>query len=269
MLGRSWADLVFHVLAHAAGTRNLPASVYDPVYVAFCERSLGPAEERTLAEDALALSKLATSHQELARVGLVAWLFDTVERARSVATRELETLEPSDVDHPEILPALRRAPAQVELLRCAAELERPFFDKLPGVAFDEAELARALRRVTAAAPELARADVRVVRSLRLRGRVRGVEIWVGAPEPALGLAHPHVAWQAAHEASVAEVARQAPELEEREVEHVAVVLLAERAARAEMAAEHGRWLSHFGDNAPPIDCPSLSIAARNALTRFK
>ena len=81
-----------------------------------------------------------------------------------------------------------------------------------------------------------------------------------------------MAWQAGHEATVREVSEAAPcpaherqgSLHERQVERVAVVLLAERAAEAGLNDGHGRWLSHFGEPLPEtkrvgLDDDSLAL----------
>jgi hypothetical protein len=249
------------VLCHAEGTAGLAASVFDSEYVAFCRRHLGDAESRTLGEDARALSALAAGHSELARVNACAWLFRTLERAVAAAPIELAKLSAEDVDEPLLLPLLRTRPEAIEILRCAAELERPFHARLPPPVVDFGAVRAELANVTRAAPRLATSDVVLVRSLRLRGRVRGDEIWVGAPDPTLGPSVEHVAWQAAHEATVVEVSA-AGRLGERQVEHAAVALLAARAERSALRAAHARWLAHFGKNAPSIARESLPAHAQ-------
>jgi hypothetical protein len=74
----------------------------------------------------------------------------------------------------------------------------------------------------------------------------------------------HVSWQAAHEATVAEVSKRGG-LGERDVEYAAVVLLAERARRSQLSKEHGDWLSHFGENAPSTVRTALPAAAQNVV----
>jgi len=259
---RPWADLVFHVLAHVHGTAGLAASVYDPRYVAFAERRLGPAAARTLAEDAAALGALAPTHEALARTQLLAWLFRDLDRPSAVVAKELGALEAADVDAPELLSALAQEARAVELLRCAAELERDLFETLGPPRFDADALAKALDRATEVAPGLALGRVACVRSLALRGRVLGDEIWVGAPDEELGVSVEHAAWQASHEATVREVGEAARRARlgasERDVEAASVVLLAERASAAKRAEEHSRWLGVFGAAGPTTDRASLS-----------
>jgi hypothetical protein len=257
LLAGVWPELVFHVLAHVEGSAHLAASVFDSRYVAFCREHLGNPEDRTLAEDARALALVAADHGELARLQLVAWLFTSAERGQAAAPTELDALREEEVDRPALLPVLRQRREAVEILRCAVELERPFHARLPLVSATEVSL----ERVSRAAPTLAEHEIRLVRSLRLRGRVYENEIWVGVPDPVLGPSEEHVSWQAAHEATVAEVSR-ACGLGEREVEHAAVVLLAERARREALAGEHGVWLSHFGTNAPSTAMTALPAAAQ-------
>lgn len=246
---RPFADLVFHVLAHAEATARVPASVFDARYVALSARSVGPAQERTLAEDVQAIARLAPSHAALARIQLVAWLFRDLERASAAAPRALDELGASEVDAPELLPLLRADPA-AELLRCAAELEREAFERLPPVELDPGALGEALRWTREVAPGLDRGRVACVRSLGVRGRVLGDEIWVGVPSEELGVGVEHLGWQASHEATVREVgdelARRGLSLAERGREALAVVLLARRAERAGRAEAHARWLAVFG-----------------------
>ena len=112
------------------------------------------------------------------------------------------------------------------------------------------------------APELSRFDVGVVRSLVRRGRVFEDAIWVGAPGDAAPWADRElVAWQAAHEATVAELS--AARLPFEEHEHAAVVLLAERAARAGEGASHARWLATLAAPSPRRE--SLAQGARSAV----
>jgi hypothetical protein len=257
LLAGVWPDLVFHVLCHVEGTAHLAASVFDSRYVAFCREHLGDPEARTLAEDARALGLVAADHEDLARLQLVAWLFTSAERGQAAAPIELDALQDEEVDRPGLLPTLRKRREAVELLRCAVELERPFHARLPAVNATSLDLSL----VSRAAPALVEHEIRLVRSLRLRGRVYENEIWVGVPDPVLGPSAEHVGWQAAHEATVAEVSR-AFGLGEREVEHVAVVLLAERARREGLTSEHGVWLSHFGANAPSTTRNALPEAAQ-------
>jgi len=256
---KPWADLVFHVLAHCRDTASLPASLFDAAYVARISAALGPADGRTLAEDADALGRLLITHEALAEAQLLAWLFDDLDRASRVAATDLADLRAEDVDRPRLLAVLLRQLAGVELLRCACELERPFFMLLPptDVAWDALE--RELGRAVEIAPALATTTVSVVPSLGLRGRVFGDEIWIG---PSVE----HGVWQAAHEATVLELNRGCRGASEREIEFMSIVLLALRAKRAGRDVAHAQWLSHFGEHAPPIAIESLS-AEHQAIVR--
>jgi hypothetical protein len=255
-----WGDLVFHVLAHVRGTRHLAASVYDRTYLDFVVRHVGPAETRTLCEDAEVLGRVAATHEVLAALQLLAWLHETVEDAEAVADRGLAQLGARDVDAPGLLSALLRREATVEVLRCAALLEREAWDALP-YGSDAAGMRLALSRVVPAAPGLEACRVRMVRALRLRGRVRGDEIWVGMPMVALGLTTEHAAWQAAHEATVREVSAATTRMGGvavfDAVERVSVVLLASRARTVGLGGEHAVWYRHLG-HPPSIDVEKLS-----------
>jgi hypothetical protein len=100
------------------------------------------------------------------------------------------------------------------------------------------------------APRLVGLRVAHVRPLDFCGRIFEGEIWLGCPF-AEGLPDArHCAWQAAHEATVLEVSERARGRHaERDVERVAVVQLAERAAREGRAQEHQRWYEVL--RAPP------------------
>lgn len=264
-----WADLVFHVLAHVRATAHLPSSNHDSAYVKYAQRYLGPAEKRVLGEDAVVLGRVAATHDSLSFLQLLAWLYVSIERAEACAVSTLEDSGSDDVDEPALLPVLQRAGPAVEILRCAALLELESWSSLPPVDIGKSELQSCLDRTCGAAPHLERCRVRVVRSLRLRGRVRRREIWVGAPSEPLALSSEHAAWQAAHEATVSEVtevmAGMGCQATFRGVEHVAVVLLAERARLAGLEGGHGRWFAHLGN--PPsrqrCDLSSDEVAVLN------
>jgi hypothetical protein len=265
-LPRSWPEAVFHVLAHVRGTAALPASAYDPVYVAWAERRLGPAGARVLGEDAEVLATALPTHEALASVQLLAWLFDDANVAARNGERELADV---DAARPELVePLVARGPA-VEVLRCAALLEREAVERLGPLDFDASALGRALHEATRAAPFLEQASITPVRALRLRGRALATaipDILVGAPCTDLGVDCEHAAWQAAHEATVAEVSI-ATDLAERRCEAVAVVLLHERAADAGLAALHARWLARLA--APSTDPATLRDEERAVVARLR
>src|SRR6185312_4409465 len=135
-LGPVWADLVFHVLAHASTTGALASSLYDASYVAHCERHLGAISARSLGSDLANLEPLLTSHDILARVQCVAFLFDDPAGARAVVARELRELGDAEVRSPRALRALHGVEPLAELLRAAAELEAPYHARLPRVTVD-------------------------------------------------------------------------------------------------------------------------------------
>ncbi len=238
---RAWPDLVFHVLAHVPSEQ--PASVYDEAYVDFAARHLGVASERTLAEDAEVLARTLGTHESLARVQHLAWLFATPEQASAVAFRGLDELSTDEVADVDSLLMLRELGAPAEVLRCAVELERNAHQQLPPARLDREAFDAQLKRVGRAAPWLARCTVMPLRSLGERGRVRGSEIWTGSAGSAIGPSAEHAAWQAAHEATVAELCKKGEIAGEREVEHAAVSLMRDRAEAVEMATDHARWLA--------------------------
>ena len=235
---RPFADLVFHVLAHVRG--RFAASVYDRAYVSWSESHLGPASRRELGEGIDALARTLTSHEAAVRVQWLAWLFRDLERAALAFDRPLSELADTDVDRPRLLPALHADPLS-ETLFCTVALEAEWHARLPPTVIDEG-LEDALVSRERVAPALARFDVGVVRSLVRRGRVVEDEIWIGAPgDVAPWVDRELVAWQAAHEATVAELAPA--KLPFEELEHAALVLLEERARAAGQGASHARWLA--------------------------
>lgn len=255
---RPFADLVFHVLAHvpARGAAN----AYDRAYVSWSESLLGPASARELGEGIDALARMLTSHEASVRVQRLAWLFEGIERASRVFDHALSEIPERDIDRPSLVAGLRGDPL-VEALFCTVALEAAWHARLPPV-----EVAPGLESALSArrnvAPELARFDVGLVRSLVRRGRVFDGEIWVGAPGDAAPWANRElVAWQAAHEATVAELAPARLPFEEHE--HAAVVLLSERAAREGEGESHARWLRTL--DAPSPRREALAEGARSAV----
>ena len=268
---RLWAELVFHILAHARGTASLAASVYDGRYVAFVREYAGAYEERSLGEDSVLLAQLLTDHRALARVQLLAWLFESVDQARACATLDLMQLQPEHVGSPGLLPALAQAGTAAEILRCAAHLEEPVWELLPPIIVDEPALERAFGVVEQAAPHLRRCSVAFVRALRLRGRVLKRSIWVGAPSVELGLTREHVAWQAAHEATVCEVVEQSEgrRCDHDRTEQAAVVLLSERARSASLTEAHASWFAHLAAPRPPTERAALGEAEAAMVRRCR
>jgi hypothetical protein len=235
-------ELCFHVLAHVEGTRQLPASAYSPAYVAWARSLLGDPERRTLAEDARMLAGAFPTHSALAGAQALARLYTSVERVLAAGSRPLAELSASDVDEPSALAHLQELGAPGELLYCAFTLELMYFLQLPAPPPSPVELLELLLELVPLAPGLRDASVGCVRSLHQRGRVWGREIWVGHPDAEVAPTLEHVAWQAAHEATVVAVAAREPALGERQVEHAAVVELARRAREHGRQAAHARWL---------------------------
>ncbi len=269
-----WTDLVFHVLAHVARSAHLPASVWNPEYVAFVERELGPAEQRELGRDALLLAEWLDSHERLAAVQCVAFLHPTLQAAARAAPLELQDLVASSDNDAAVLRLLlgsERIRDAAELLRCAAALERPHYLRLSFEREAAPEWAR-LRRATTAlrrvAPLLSSFSLRGARALGRRGRVVDDRLWLGVPGTVGGPSIAHAAWQAAHEATVAEVAVTAAagtQLSERAVEHVALAVLAARARRAQLEDAHGAWLATI--RLPPALRPGAALDGLDAAER--
>jgi hypothetical protein len=257
-----WPELVLHVLAHLECTAHLPSSLYDPHYVVQARRQLGPPEARALDRDLAILAEMLDTHERLSQVQQLVLLHQSLESALEASTLELASLgarSGADLQLRDRL--LRDCPVAAELLRCAALLEAETFVQWPLPERDpiQSQLDRAMPDFWSVAPWLRRVRVRPLRVLGYRGRAFPDEIWVGIPardmSPALVHDSPHeakrpslahVSCQAAHEATVLEVAQRATadhvNISEREVEQVAVALLSRRAQSSKLASIHVEWL---------------------------
>ena len=234
LLGPTWPDLVFHVLAHVS-VPAFPANLFSAEYTRYVAAAAGPVAARPLGEGAAALAASVHTHAEWARLQHVAWLFSDLEQARTAALTDLSELSR------ELTPVLPAA----ELLRASALLEAEVHAALPTLAWDRAALSLELARASSCAPRLASAAVHVAPALTHHGRVVGARIWIGAPAEQLAVSVEHAALQAAHEATVLEVseavAQRGLQMPEREREAVAVVVFAERAAAQHRAEAHAVW----------------------------
>lgn len=241
-VGPAWAEAVFHVLAHVDGGA-LAASCYEPVYIAWAARFLGDSRQRTLAGDATILAAVAPTHDALARIQALAWVFTDAASVASAHTRDLAELADTDVADASALAAARAAGDAAEILRAAAELELPLLAGLPSVDLDDG-VEDAVLRIAPAAPALVGCSLARVRPLGMRGRVFGASILAGVP----GMACPdadHAAWQMAHEATVREVQLGMPCGSFVEVERRAIARLRARAAAAGLAEGHAHWLARL------------------------
>lgn len=234
-----WADAVFHVLAHVDG--GTAASCFSPTYCEWAASRLGAPSSRTLAEDIEALRTLAHPDvdQSFARAQAIAWIFRTTASVEAASDFELRDAR---VDNePARVIALGAGPI-AEVLRAAAELEMLELERaLATLAFEPPT--EAIERVTRVAPLLASCTIEVSPALGLRGRVLDRHIFVGMPGIA-GATSEHVAWQAAHEATVQEVSAAAT-LPFLELERRALGLLRSRARRVGLADAHAAWLAHL------------------------
>lgn len=201
----------------------------------------GPASTRSLGEDARTLARVAATHDELARLQLLAFLFDTKERAHAASERDLADLTAEEVTDAEALRSANACGAPAEIVRAATELELDVVASLPATANDDDAIARAFERIGPLAPELSRFTVQRVRALGVRGRAYRRTILVGTPGIA-GADAEHIAWQAAHEAIVASVP---PPRSFVDVERTAIATLRSRARAANLGDDHARWLGHF------------------------
>ncbi|MBX3192442.1 MAG: hypothetical protein KF819_35955 [Labilithrix sp.] len=220
---------------------GVAASCHSPAWIAWAEARFGPARERTLADDAALLARTSTTHERLARAQILAWVWRDTSRVRAAIARDLASLTDRDVDDASALSWAQRAGPDAEILRATAELELDFFAARAPVDLDE--IARAIAAVTLAAPALEGAEVLLARPLPRRGRAFGGarrSIVVGVPGVA-GAEVEHVAWQAAHEATVLESAQREATFEA--IERRALGLMRSRARGAGLAGGHARWLA--------------------------
>lgn len=188
------------------------------------------------------LSEATRSHDVLARLQAIAWLFDTEEQCARARDRDLEELTGRDVASVEALAVVQSLGAIAEVLRAASEIELLRIE--PALSAEDrqpidAAIGEALSRVLVAAPSLLGFHIGLVPALGLRGRVLGRSIFVGSP-PIADATPEACAWQAAHEATVSEVSSTGSFIE---VERRAIGLGRSRARRAGLVDSHARWLS--------------------------
>lgn len=238
-----WAEAVFHVLAHV-DVGPIAPSCHEPAWIRWAEARLGRATDRELGDDVRVLASALATHDALAAANLLAWLWKDGAAVRAATDRELASLGAADVADPAALMALCALGPAAELLRAAAELELPRLATLEPLAIDGGAWARARQDVTRAAPELARCRIALARPLVRRGRVHDACIFIGAPGVA-GAELDHLAWQAAHEATIGELLRAGGSSARSfaDLERAALGLLRARARRAGRVEGHGRWLA--------------------------
>lgn len=234
------AELVFHVLAHVPCTA--PSSLYDPAYVEWVAGYLGPASARPLGQDVAVLA--GQSHAGAIRLQRYARVFADPNAARTCTTSPLEDVPTSALDRVDQRDAVLPSDDALEVLRCAVALELDDWRRLPPVALPTG-LAHDLARWEALAPWLRRKPLVGLRSLGARGRLWDDAIWIGLPDGRVQLEE--VGWQAAHEATLAEVC-DAEALDEDAAERVSVALLAARADGhgPEARAAHAAWVARYG-----------------------
>jgi hypothetical protein len=187
------------------------------------------------------IARVAPTHEELARLQLFAFLFDTAEQARASHDRDLDELGAADVADADALRAAVSIGATAEMLRAATELELDVVASIASATLDHAAVERAFARTAPLAPELERFEVKTVRALGVRGRAYRRTILVGTPGIADADAE-HVAWQAAHEAIVASIT---PPRSFVETERTAIATLRSRARAAGLGDHYARWLGRF------------------------
>lgn len=205
------------------------------MYCAWVAARLGPVTERSLGEDIALLGPRLGDDPRFASLQALAWVFRSAESAAAAVDGALGEVR---VDDERARRLALGAGDTAELLRAAAELEMPL---LPSVAFERGPFEARLERLTAAAPALGGCSVEVTPALPRRGRVLGGRIFVGLPGIA-GAEAEHLAWQAAHEATVTSLPSH---LDYADVERLALGLLRARARRAGLGDEHARWFARL------------------------
>jgi hypothetical protein len=238
-----WTESVFHVLAHVEAP-GLAPSCHNPAWIEWAAVRFGLSTTRSLAEDLEVIRRAATTHDALASVQALAWVFDSARACKRVTERELAMLGREDVASFDALTIALAAGPVAEVLRAASELELPILGEAESIPPGQLDtVGHALDALVDAAPSLGRFEIAIARPLGLRGRTLGSSIVVGLP----GIGCPdaeHAAWQAAHEATVNELAllrsSSFAELERR-----ALALLRSRARAAGLADAHRRWLDRL------------------------
>lgn len=253
----SWAEAVFHVLAHLPA-HGLPSSLYAPWYVQFAESELGAASQRLLAEDVAVLGALLRDHDALVAAQNIAWLWRESAKALVCAERELPTLTDADVDDAQALEPVHVRAYAVEGLRSAAVLEAPSVAALPVPDLDASALVDALTTLLPCAPALAHFRVAPLRPLTRYGRTRGRSIFVGVP--GAGVSLDHVAMQAAYQATLGEVLSLESPLAPRRARVVSLLLLNVRCADAESAESYRAWCHQSQVPRDSLDKSQLSRA---------
>lgn len=219
------------------------------MYCAWVAGHLGPVTERPLGEDIALLGPRLQDDPGFASLQALAWVFHSGGSAEAAVDGALGEVRVDD--EPARRLALDAGDA-AELLRAAAELEMPL---LPSVALDRGPFEARLERVIAAAPALEGCSVAITPALPRRGRVLGRRIFVGLPGIA-GAEMEHLAWQAAHEATVTSLPSH---LAYADVERLALGLLRTRARRVGLGDEHARWFARLDVSAlgpiPDVEDP--------------
>lgn len=256
-LAPSHAELVFHVLAHVPC--SAPSSLYDPAYVDWVAGYLGPAEARPLGQDVAVLA--GQSHAGAIRLQRYARVFADPHVARAWTTSPLEDVPATALERVDQRDALLPSDDVLEVLRCAVALELDAWRHLPPV-WAPPSLAHDLAPWGELAPRLLRMPLFGLRSLGARGRLWDDGIWIGLPDDRTRLEE--VGWQAAHEATLAEVC-DAEALDEDTAERVSVALLAARAEchGYETHVAHAAWVARYGAR------PSLTTREEELVRRLR
>ncbi len=251
MVDRRYAELVLHVLGHVGLPE--PGSLYEPEYVTWCAERLGQVQGRELGEDARLLSELLAPLDLRLRVQLLALLFEGDSDAARAGLVDLDAFEDQGVRgyDPAVWRQLLPSRTQVEVLRVACEVERVHLARI-SPPNPEPALDRYLVEITEVAPMLARLPVRQLRPLWRRGRLMQQEIWVGVAKEGEGPGFEHVAWQAAHEATLRELSLlwRSTEGYDFELECASLALIGERARRSRHGEAQLRWWGALGGDLP-------------------
>ena len=244
----SFAQLVAHVLAHVP--LDQAGNLYDPRYVAWARRHADAADRQLLEHDAALLARCWRADRSLDLLHGFCQLHRSLAAFERSCSRALTQLQPEQVDDPQLLAALKGAPAAELLYATLALLADRFASTLARL---EPQLARACdqmqpftRRLAEVVPGLAGARVELVWALGMHGRALRGRILVGAPSTWSRCSPARQAVLAAHEHLVGSAGADRT-ADYYECEWAALTGLAAymHKADSELRAAHAGWLAEL------------------------
>lgn len=242
----SFAQLVVHVLAHVP--LRQAGNLHDPRYVAWARPRMSEADRAMLEHDAALLARCWSADAKLDLIHGFCALHRGLGEFAATRDRSLAQLDAGSVRAPALLAELAQLPA-AELLHANLALLTDGFVPLlkelrAPLRAAQAAMGSAMRRVSAAIPDLAGARVELVWALGHHGRAFDDRILVGAPSSWSGCSPMRQAVLAAHEHLVT-MAEARGYVEQ---EWFALTTLARRIASHdddELRRTHQRWLAEL------------------------